>query len=107
MYTEQVVDCLDKSTISALDQVGHGCEWIKYILTTANTWKTPIDDFILRIEPDKDKNSGKATDMKLCWDGPDLYNDKGEIKIHLKNFVPQKELTVLFFYLDPESWKRN
>lgn len=107
-YTEQVVDCLDKSTISSLDQVGHGCGWIKYILTTANTWKTPIGDFILRIEPDKDKNSGKTTDMKLCWDGPDVFNDKGgEINIHLKNYVPQKELTVLFFFLDPEFWRKN
>jgi hypothetical protein len=106
--TELVADCLDKSTVSAIDKAGYGCGWLKYILTTANTWKTPIGDFILRIEPEKDKNSGKATDMKLCWDGPDLYNDKeGEINIHLKNYVPKKELTVLFYYMDPEFWNKE
>jgi hypothetical protein len=105
---EQVADCLDKVTVSVLEKSGYGCGWIKYILTTANTWKTPIGDFILKIEPQKDKNSGKATDMKLCWDGPDLSNDKGgDINIHLKNYVPKKELTVLFYYLDPEFWKSN
>jgi hypothetical protein len=69
--------------------------WIKYILTTANSWKTPINDFTLRLKPLKD--SREEAQIKFCWDGPVEWNDKGEATVHMKNFLPQKDLVVFFF----------
>ena len=37
--------------------------WVKYILTTANTWKTPIRDFELELE------FPEGEYVSLCWDG--------------------------------------
>jgi hypothetical protein len=40
-----------------------GLTWVKYILTTANTWQTPIEDFEVVIE----RPEGKK--VSFCWVG--------------------------------------
>jgi hypothetical protein len=65
--------------------------WVKYILTTANTWKTPIGEFELRIEKPVDSL------VSLAWDGPVERLPGGALRMARKNFVPAKELSVYFF----------
>lgn len=81
-----------------------GMAWVDYILTTANSWKTPIKDFTLVI----DRTKGSATAsfgtryVSLCWDGPINKLDADHLVAHKTNFVPQKELSVAFIsFLGP------
>jgi hypothetical protein len=73
-----------------------GATWVSYILTTANTWKTPIRDFQLTIQGPDD---GITT---FCWDGP-VEKSGSVFKVHKINFVPKKELRVYFF--EGLDWK--
>jgi len=64
--------------------------WVSYILTTANTWRTPISDFELNIDfPEEDF-------VSLCWDGPVERVSKSRFRARKKDFVPSEELTVYF-----------
>ena len=42
--------------------------WVDYILTTANTWKTPIKDFELVVERPKPERHEQYY-VSFCWDG--------------------------------------
>lgn len=64
--------------------------WVSYILTTANTWQTPIMDFELVVQGDKDEI------VAFCWDGPIKQTGVGRYKVQRTNFVPSKELKVYF-----------
>lgn len=81
---------------------GFAVAWVDYILTTANSWKTPIKDFTLVI----DRRKGPAADasfgtryVSLCWDGPINKLDADHLIAHISNFVPTKELKVAFISL--------
>ena len=81
-----------------------GMAWVNYILTTANSWTTPIKDFTLVI----DRTKGSATAsfgtryVSLCWDGPINRLDADHLVAHKANFVPKKELSVAFIsFLGP------
>ncbi len=64
--------------------------WVDYILTTANTWKTPIKDFQLVV-------GGRSQDtVAFCWDGTAEGADDEEFRVHETDFVPKKELRVYF-----------
>ncbi len=66
-------------------------QWVSYILTTANTWKTPLEDFELVIE-------GKKGDLiSFCWDGPVEKIGPSKFRAQVKDFVPNKELKVYFY----------
>jgi len=72
--------------------------WVDFILTTANSWKTPIKDFTLII--DRQSASRYAIPpqyVSLCWDGPIEKTAEGHFVAHKTNFVPEKELHVAFF----------
>ena len=85
-------------------------QWVKYILTTANSWKTPIKNFELIIDrSDADRSSANqsSTDrssgndsrrnfVSLCWDGPIQPIDANRFSAKKSDFVPTKELTVYF-----------
>ena len=75
--------------------------WISYvsfILTTANTWKTPIEDFTLIVErPHKPKYK---TYVSFCWDGPVTQVDADHFSAHLTGFVPTKELMVGYIFAE-------
>jgi hypothetical protein len=66
--------------------------WIKYILTSANTWKTPIKDFELIVD-----KSG-ADYVSFCWDGKVEKLDANRVVARAKDFVPTKELTIYFLH---------
>lgn len=78
--------------------------WVDYILTTANSWKTPIKDFTLVIDRARSSHvAGFGTQsVSLCWDGPINKLDADHLVAHKTNFVPQKELNVAFIsFLTP------
>jgi len=64
--------------------------WVGYVLTTANTWKTPIEDF----ELDVDFPEGEF--VSFCWDGPVERVGKTRLRAARKDFVPAEELKVYF-----------
>lgn len=64
--------------------------WVQYILTTANTWKTPIRDFELSIE------YPEGYYVSLCWDGKLEKAGPRQFRSVLKDFVPKRELAVYF-----------
>jgi hypothetical protein len=68
-----------------------GLGWVNYILTTANTWQTPIKDFELVVQGDKDEL------ITFCWDGPVEKIGKVKYRAHKKNFIPEKDLRVYFY----------
>jgi hypothetical protein len=72
--------------------------WVKYILTSANTWKTPIKDFELIVEKPKAATSAAQAPylVSFCWNGKVQQTDQGEFVARAKDFVPKNELTVYF-----------
>jgi hypothetical protein len=73
-------------------------QWVDFILTSANTWRQPIEDFTLIVERPKPEHGGKIlisfcspADGKVEKTGVDL------IQVHLTNFVPDSELHIGFF----------
>jgi hypothetical protein len=82
---------------------GHvvGISYVDFILTTANTWKQPIEDFTLLVERpplDHDPNHPvtAANYVSFCWNGPVTKIDADHFSAHTTNFVPAKELRVGF-----------
>jgi hypothetical protein len=72
-----------------------GLFWVDYILTTANSWKTPIRRFDLEIERPTTDSRGRAH-VSLCWDGNITARDANHFVAHEEDFVPKKELRVAF-----------
>ena len=65
-------------------------EWVKYILTTANTWKTPIRDFELIVE----RPAGQF--VSFCWDGKVEKLSDTRFRATARDFVPTRELLIYF-----------
>jgi hypothetical protein len=99
--------CVDPSLQKGVADRGMEMAWVDYILTTANTWKTPIKDFTLVIDRTRSSHvSGVGTQyVSLCWDGPINKPDADHLVAHKTNFIPQKELTIAFisFFGPPEK----
>ena len=84
--------------------------YVDFILTTANTWKTPIEDFTLIVDrPTPDKSAvtkplavprRNETLVSFCWNGPVQKTDSMHFTVHATNFVPTKELRVGFISVD-------
>jgi Domain of unknown function (DUF4424) len=96
--------CTDAPFRTALEAAHHNAEgshgsmrWVKYILTTANTWKTPIRDFELEVEYPEGEY------VSLCWDGKLQRVGPRTFKSVLKDFVPRQELKVYFFRPAPRT----
>ena len=73
-------------------------EYVDFILTTANTWKTPIEDFTLIVERPHLKDVS-ADYVSFCWDGPVTKSDPDHFVATATNFVPTKELRIGFFHV--------
>jgi hypothetical protein len=70
--------------------------WIDFILTTANTWQRPIEDFTLIVErPPVTKND--QTLVSFCSPGAVEKLDGDHFQMHLTNFVPKAELHIGYF----------
>lgn len=80
--------------------------YVDFILTTANTWKTPIEDFTLVVERPHPQFQQAGRKLKgesyvsFCWNGPVMKTDADHFSAHLTNFVPSKELRIGFINLD-------
>jgi len=73
-------------------------EYVDFILTTANTWKTPIEDFSLIVErPHLKDDSGDF--VSFCWNGPITKSDSDHFVAKATDFVPKKELRIGFFHV--------
>ena len=95
--------CIDEQTFAELRKLAgiqntdepsgkwFGSFWVSYILTTANTWQTPIKDFELVI------NGNKDDVVTFCWDGPIERVNQTTFRVRKKDFVPGKELKIYFF----------
>jgi len=70
--------------------------WIDFILTTANTWQRPIEDFTLIVERPQVKD-GNQTLISFCSPGPVEKLDADHFQVHLTNFIPKAELHIGFF----------
>jgi len=115
MVEPYVNACIEPSLINRLTEAAHrkgtdpkswggqfvSTMWIDYILTSANTWKTPIKDFELIVERPASANRSKWF-VNLCWDGPITRLDENHFSAKAENFVPKRELTVLFLANIPE-----
>jgi hypothetical protein len=71
--------------------------WVDYILTTANSWKMPIQDFELIVEKPADQFDLGKTFVSFCWDGPVEKLDARRFSARKKDFVPKRELHIAFF----------
>lgn len=92
--------CIDNQTFTELKKREKdkyfNIEWVSYILTTANTWKTPLEDFELIVE-------GKKGDLiSFCWDGPVEKIGPEKFRAQVKDFVPKKDLKVYFYSKFPK-----
>lgn len=64
--------------------------WVSYILTTANTWQTPIKDFELSVKGEKDEL------ITFCWDGAIEKTGEAEYRVRKADFRPKKNLKIYF-----------
>jgi hypothetical protein len=78
--------------------------YVDFILTTANTWKRPIEDFTLTVERPHAQNT-LQTFVSFCWDGPVTKLDDEHFSAHMVNLIPTKELHIGFVSVSP--WKSN
>lgn len=72
--------------------------WVDFILTSANTWQRPIEDFTLIIERPEPVH-GKHTLVSFCSpaNGKVEKLDAEHFQVRLTNFVPNSELHIGFF----------
>lgn len=89
--------CADHKSLQRAEQyqtknTGHiPYQALSYILTTGANWATPIQDFKLTIQRDKDEL------VSLCWDGQVKKINANTFQIHEKNFIPKQDLDIIFF----------
>ncbi len=72
-------------------------EWVDYILTSANTWKTPIKSFELIVEGQKPDRDHHHYYVSFCWNGKIERRDADHFVARTNNFVPGHELRIYFF----------
>ena len=75
--------------------------WVDFILTTANSWQRPIEDFTLIVERPQ-TSDGEQSFVSFCSPGPVEKLDANHFRVHLTNFVPSAELHIGFFTLPDE-----
>lgn len=68
---------------------------LQYILTTGANWSGAIKDFTLNL-----RKESKDEIVSLCFDdGQFKKSDELTISSHIKNFLPKRDVTAIFFYL--------
>jgi len=97
--------CLDGGLRATLQRIADtkGADapysYVDFILTTANTWKTPIEDFTLIVDRTHPADS-PGDYVSFCWDGPVTKIDTDHFSAHTLNLVPAKELRIGFFSVE-------
>jgi hypothetical protein len=79
-------------------EIEFGSSWVDFILTSANTWQRPIEDFTLIIERGRSEQGAKRL-ISFCSpaNGKVEKLDADHFQVHLTNFVPTSELRIGFF----------
>ena len=79
-------------------EIEFGSSWVDFILTSANTWQRPIEDFTLIIERPRSEQGGKVL-ISFCSPASGKVDklDADHFQVHLTNFVPTSELHIGFF----------
>lgn len=88
--------CMDASfqkSMKRLRAEQSGYYSLSYILTTGKNWANKIENFKLTVEKDPKEL------VSFCWDGPVKKISATQFQATMKNFVPQKELEVIFLQL--------
>ena len=98
------------TTLSQRDDRQVPYNYVDFILTTANTWKTPIEDFTLIVERPKPDKSRMSLQPKIdptneslvsfCWNGPVARTDANHFTAHQLNLTPTKELRIGYISVD-------
>jgi hypothetical protein len=86
-----------ESALKSAENLWIYCSWVKYILTSANTWKTPIKEFELIVEKPRSKKIHPSY-ISFCWDGKVEKVENNRFIARKQDFVPTQELTVYFFW---------
>lgn len=103
-FKKQIKDsCIDASTFNEvkrrvaktmqkepLSNNYFGVAWVSYILTTANTWQTPIKDFELLVQGEKDEL------LSFCWEGPIEKTNATQYRARKTDFIPSRNLRIYF-----------
>jgi hypothetical protein len=73
-------------------------KWVDFILTSANTWRQPIEDFTLIVERPQPEQGGNIL-VSFCSpaNGKVEKTDVNLLQVHLTDFVPASELHIGFF----------
>jgi hypothetical protein len=101
--------CIDGHLRTILQQIANSKDkdapyfYVDFILTSANTWKAPIEDFTLIVERPHLKGSF-ANYVSFCWDGPVTRIDADHFSAHAVNLVPQRELSIGFFDVEKSAF---
>ena len=74
--------------------------WVDFILTTANTWQQPIEDFTIIIERPTTVQDRKTL-ISFCspMNGKVEKLDADHVQVRLTDFIPASELHIGFFEL--------
>jgi len=101
---QRIISAVTKGGSITIDQAAGDAlpgAWVDFILTTANSWKTPIKEFDLIVVKDAPKRMVQPNVVSFCWDGPVKRLDANHFEATAADFVPKKELHIL--YLDIPS----
>jgi hypothetical protein len=87
---------LNKILAKSANEQGYiGMQWVDYILTTANSWKRPIENFELIVEG--------APPLSFCWPGTVQQISKNRVRATAVDFVPKADLHIAFFDIPGKS----
>lgn len=91
---------IHQSVLNGLDPTDETLilNYVDFILTTANSWRKPIEDFTLIIERPKPESGGHVL-VSFCspMNGKVEKLDADHFQVHLTNFIPISELHIGFF----------
>jgi len=73
--------------------------WVDFILTSANTWRQPIEDFTLIVSRGKPMEDDTQVFVSFCSPQDEAVEklDPDHFRIHVTHFVPKKELRIGYF----------
>lgn len=90
--------CATPGLLKQLQKHQMSLTFVDFILTSANTWKRPIEDFTLNVD-----RGSRADYISFCWDGPVEKVDARHFTAHTTNLTPSRELRIGFLKNWPQE----
>lgn len=99
-FLQGIIHRISENKVSSDDYKSFPLHWVDFILTSANTWQRPIEDFTLIIERPQPEPSQKTL-ISFCSPNKSKVEklDADHFQVHLTNFIPKEELHIGFFNL--------